>query len=382
MRMQSKKKFVRISTVPSTLNVLLKNQLKFLNSHFEIIALSSFGNDLLEVRNREEVSIKVINFKREISFFQDLKSLLQTFIYFKSIKPEFIQSNTPKASLISMIAGFFAGTKFRIYLVTGLRYETESGFKRRVLIFFEKVTSYFATHIIAESTGVKELLISDNITSKEIEIIGNGNINGIDLVYWDPALFSPEFLKGVKESLNIVDSYVFVFIGRLVGDKGINELVEVFQKLAAESKNKLKLLLVGDYEDTLDSLSLTTKNYILNNKDIVHLTFKEDVRKYLLVSNCLVLPSYREGFSNVSLQAGAMGLPVIITDVNGASDVIQNQVNGIIIKKKNKSELYQTMKNFAENRFQYNSEAIRDIIKIKFSQENYYKELLKYYNKL
>ncbi len=377
-----KKKFIRISTVPSTLNILLKNQLAFLNRYFEVIALSSNGNDLIEVQKREGVKIKAIEFKRQISLFKDLKSLLLLTAYFLKIKPDIIQSNTPKSSLISMISGYFASIKYRIYLVTGLRYESENGFKRNFLIYFEKLTCFFATHIIAESTGVKELLLKDKITSKDIIIIGNGNINGIDLDYWNPKLFEGNELIHLKNELDITNSIVFLFVGRLVGDKGINELVDVFEIISKESNINIKLLLIGDFEDSLDGLLPYTKSLINSNTNIIRLTFQEDIRKYLLVSDCLILPSYREGFSNVTLQAGSMGLPIIITDVNGATDLIQTDINGIIIKKYNKIELYNSMKLFSENKINFNPVKIREIIIERYSQEKFYKKLIEFYNNL
>lgn len=377
-----KKKFIRISTVPSTLNILLKNQLSFLNRYFDVIALSSSGSDLLEVQKREGVKIKAIDFKRQISFLKDLKSLILLTSYFLKVKPEIIQSNTPKSSLISMIAGYIASVKNRIYLVTGLRYESEIGFKRKFLIFFEKLTCLFATHIIAESTGVKELLLKDKITSKDIIIIGNGNINGIDLSYWNPELFDENELFHLKEDLNITNSIVFLFVGRLVGDKGVNELVEVFEIISKESNRNIKLLLIGDFEDSLDSLLSHTKYLIDINANIVRLTFQEDIRKYLLVSDCLILPSYREGFSNVTLQAGSMGLPIIITDVNGATDLVQPGINGLIIKKYNKIDLYNSIKLFTENKIKFEPDKIREIIIERFSQDKFYKKLIEFYNTL
>jgi glycosyltransferase involved in cell wall biosynthesis len=377
-----KKKFIRISTVPSTLNILLKNQLSFLNRYFDVIALSSNGNDLLEVQKREGVKIKAIEFKRQISFLKDLKSLILLTFYFLKVKPDIIQSNTPKSSLISMIAGFIASVKKRIYLVTGLRYESEIGFKRKILIYFEKLTCFFASQIIAESTGVKELLLKDKITNKEIIIIGNGNINGIDLSYWNPELFDKNELIDLKKDLKINNSVVFLFVGRLVGDKGVNELVEVFISISKESNKNIKLLLIGDFEDSLDSLLPHTKYLINSNANIIRLSFQEDIRKYLLVSDCLILPSYREGFSNVSLQAGSMGLPIIITDVNGATDLVQPGINGLIIKKYSKIELYNSIKLFTENKIKLDPDKIREIIIERYSQEKLYNKLIEFYNNL
>ena len=377
--MKARPIYVRVSTVPSTLNVLLENQLRYLNQFYEVHALSSPGAHLDELAVREGVKIKGIVIQREISFWQDLKSFLLIFLYLFQLKPYVIQSNTPKASLLTMIAGYLVGVKNRVYVVTGLRYESEFGFKRRLLINFEKLTCYFATHIIAESKGVKDLLLEDKIANGEIYLIGNGNINGIDLSYWNPDLFFEKQLYQLKKELNITNSIVFLFVGRLVGDKGVNELVDVFNLLSKESKTNVKLLLIGDYEHALDSLMPQTKCLISENVDIIKLPFQKDIRKYFLISDCLVLPSYREGFSNVSLQAGAMGVPIIITDVNGAQDLVRPGVNGLIIRKYDKTELYNSMRLFTEGKIKFDPCKLREIITEKFSQDFFYTKLMEFY---
>ena len=182
--------------------------------------------------------------------------------------------------------------------------------------------------------------------------------------------------------LNIINSVVFIFVGRLVGDKGVNELVEVFEIISKESKKNIKLLLIGDFEDSLDSLLPNTKFLINTNANIIRLSFQEDIRKYLLVSDCLILPSYREGFSNVTLQAGSMGLPIIITDVNGATDLVQPGINGLIIKKYSKIELYNSIKLFTENKIKFDPDKIREIIIEKYSQEKFYEKLIEFYNNI
>ena len=374
-----KKIFIRISTVPVTLNILLKNQLSFLNSFFDVIALSSNGKDLYEVQRREGVKIKAIDFNRNISFFSDIKALLLLTLYFFKVKPDIIQSNTPKSSLISMIAGYAVSVKIRIYLITGLRYESENGFMRKLLIFFEKVTCFFATHIIAESNGVRERLMKDGISRKKIAIIGNGNMNGVDLNFWNPEMIDRNEIIRLKSELKFSNCIVFLFVGRLVGDKGVNELVEVFENLSKEYSSKIRLLLIGDFEDSLDGLLPQTKYRIESNLNITRLAFQSDIRKYFLMSDCLVLPSYREGFSNVTLQAGSMGLPIVMTNVNGASDLILPNVNGFVVEKRNKVELYNVMKLFCEKKLSFDPIKIRGIIVEKFSQKEFYGKLLEFY---
>jgi len=376
-----KKKLFRITTVPETLDNLLKNQLKFLNKYFDVTAISSDSSILRKVEIREGVSVIGINVRREISLFHDLKSLILFIILFTRKKPNIIHSNSPKASLLSMLAGYICNIKHRIYLVTGLRYETASGFKRKILILSEKLTCLFANKILAESIGVKAMLIDNKITKKEIFIIANGNINGIDTDYWNSENIDIKYINKLKKNLLISDgNYVFIYIGRIVKDKGINELVNAFDILSKSFTN-VKLLILGSYEDKLDPISYNSQKIIEKNTCIKVLGFVEDIRPYLFLSNCLVLPSYREGFPNVILQAGAMGIPVIMTPVNGYHEYLRD-INGGLINKNDSNSLYNLMYDHVNNIRIYNTELIRSYVVNKFSQTQFYDQLLEFYNKL
>ena len=147
-----------------------------------------------------------------------------------------------------------------------------------------------------------------------------------------PKLFSINDKEDLKTNLGIKDiDFVFIFVGRIVSDKGINELVEAFDKISLVEEN-IKLLLVGPFEDELDPLQKKTKLLINNNDKIILVGYQNDVRPYFSISNCLVFPSYREGFPNVVMQAGAMKLPSIVSDINGCNEIIENNINGLVIK--------------------------------------------------
>lgn len=372
-----KKVIIRITTVPSSIDILLKGQLKFLSNYYRVIALSSSGPELDIVKNRECVEVKAISMKREISLFHDIFSLFKLIIYFFKIKPYIIHSNTPKSSLISMIAGYFTGVSHRIYNVTGLRFETEKGLKRSILIFMEKLTCIFATHIIAESTGVRQLLKSNNITKKNVSIIANGNINGIDFDYWNKNIYNQNELRKFYNFKP--DSFIFIYVGRITKDKGILELVDSFIEITKTHAN-LILILLGDI-DNQSSLSESHFTKLINLPNILHMGFKSDIREFLKISNCLILPSYREGFPNVILQAGAFGKPVIMTDVCG-SDEYLFPFNGIKIRKKSSTDLLNSMKDMIINYNKYDSDEISLFVKNRFSQEYIHSKLLDFYNTL
>ena len=185
-----KPKLFRIATVPMSLNLLLKGQLRFLNDHFEVTAISGAGKDLDIVAEREGVKIHPIEMHRPISFIQDITSLWQLYKYFKKEKPDIIHSITPKAGLLSMMAGKLAGVPIRMHTFTGLIFPYKNGYMKRTLIIMDRILCRCATHVYPEGKGVKEDLQRHNITNKPLKIIANGNVNGVDLDYYHPEAIS------------------------------------------------------------------------------------------------------------------------------------------------------------------------------------------------
>ncbi len=334
-------KLVRISTVPMSLNVLLKGQLKFLNSYFRVIAISGSGKDLDEIRSREKVNVYAIAMEREISPIRDFVSLVRLYLYFKCEKPRIIHSITPKAGLLAMLAGKLARVPIRIHTFTGLIFPSKRGLMQRLLIAMDRLLCWSATHIYPEGEGVKKDLISYQITDKPLRVLANGNVNGIDTLHFSPAQVQNDQKMQLRQELGVLpDDFVFVFVGRLVGDKGINELVSAFSE---SDIPKAKLLLVGGEERDLDPLKAETITEMERNPNIISVGFQKDVRPYLAISHCLAFPSYREGFPNVVMQAGAMALPSIVSDINGCNEIVIEGENGLIVPAKNQSELKKAM---------------------------------------
>jgi glycosyltransferase involved in cell wall biosynthesis len=268
---------------------------------------------------------------------------------FRKEKPEIVHSITPKAGLLTMIAGKLAGVPLRIHTFTGLIFPSKRGLLKQLLIAMDRVLCYCATHIYPEGAGVRNDLIQYKITSKPLKVIANGNVNGIDTDYFSKEQVFVSEQERLKKELGIVeDDFVFVFMGRLVGDKGINELISAFKAISAK-KQGVKLLLVGPEEPELDPLSPETIREIQQNRAIMAVGFQKDVRPYFAMSDALVFPSYREGFPNVVMQAGAMGLPSIVTNINGCNEIIIEGENGTIIPVKNTDALYESIKIMIED---------------------------------
>lgn len=378
-----KPKLFRISTVPMSLNLLLKGQLKFLNEHFEVTAISGKGRDLDIVEQREGVKVQPVEMQREISLIKDLKSLGYLYHYFRKEKPDIIHSITPKAGLLSMVAGKLAGVPVRMHTFTGLIFPHKSGGVKNLLIVMDRLLCRAATHVYPEGEGVRKDLLHYKITSKPLKIIANGNVNGVDLDYFQPDVFSREEINNFKKELGIAEGdFVFLFVGRLVIDKGLRELVNAFDEIS-KTHHHVKLLLVGPNENAHHPKKRKMLHMMHQNKNIIKVGYQEEVRKYFAMSHVFVLPSYREGFPNAVLQAGAMGLPSIVSDISGCNEIIEHEVNGLLVPKKNYRELQKAMEkilvtpNFLES-LQKNA---RNRVAESFDKSLVWKELKKEYEK-
>lgn len=381
---ENKPKLIRTSTIAISLDYLLKGQLEFLNNHYDVLAASGTDAHLENVVLREGVRVVNIPMQRTISPIKDLVTLWKLYRLFCNEKPKIVHSITPKAGLLSMTAAYFARVPIRIHTFTGLIFPSKTGIFQSLLILMDKFLCYFATNIYPEGEGVKKDLISYRITNKPLKIIANGNVNGIDTNYFDSGLFNNEKKILLRNNLGInANDFVFIFVGRLVGDKGINELVAAFKKLQNTSSLsfQLTLILVGPLELILDPLKPKTLEEINNNKNIISVGFKSDVRPYFSISNVLVFPSYREGFPNVVLQAGAMGLPCIVTDINGCNEIIEEGKNGWIIPVKDENAILNSMRNciLDRNKTTIKKSNIRNIIKKKYQQQLVWNAILTEY---
>jgi glycosyltransferase involved in cell wall biosynthesis len=275
-----------------------------------------------------------------------------------------------------------AGVPVRIHTFTGLIFPSKKGVLQQLLIAMDRLLCWAATTVIPEGNGVKNDLITYKITSKSLVVLANGNVNGIDTHYFSPEVIPAKEKENLRKALQLEPSdFVYVFVGRLVGDKGINELVAAFKNL---SNANVKLLLVGPYEKELDALKAATLQEIEQNKNILTVGFQQDVRAYFAISDALIFPSYREGFPNVVMQAGAMGLPSIVTNINGCNEIITEGVNGTIIPVKDAEAIYIAMKKMINevdfrSHLQYNA---RQIIVSRYEQKVVWEAILAEYKSI
>ncbi|WP_285060288.1 glycosyltransferase family 4 protein [Pedobacter ginsengisoli] len=378
-----KSKLVRITTIPISLEKLLENQLRFMDQYFEVIAVSSDRKGLEKVGSKEGVRTFCVELTRKITPLADLRALVQLYRFLKKEKPLIVHTHTPKAGTIGMIAAKLAGIKHRFHTVAGLPLLEARGVKRLLLDLVEKITYACASAVYPNSLGLKKIIIEKKLSSEKIlKVIGDGSSNGIDTELFKRCPDLDEKAKALKDSLGLSDiDFVFIFIGRLVRDKGIEELVRAFAKLSNTNPNA-KLLLVGSEERDLDPLSQECLNEISSNKSILTVGYQSDVRPYLSLSKALVFPSYREGFPNVPMQAGCFDLPSIVTDINGCNEIVINNINGIVIQVKNSDAIYAAMEKLLlnENFYQLMASKARNMIVDRYEQTRLWSLLLKEYD--
>ena len=331
----NKNKIIRSVTVPQSLDFCREMMIKMRAMGYDMVAVTSPGPELDELRDVDGFHCVAVPMERHISVVNDLKSLIRMIGVFRKEKPQVVHSMTPKAGMICMVAAWLTHVPVRIHTFTGLVWPTATGMKRKLLMMTDWLTCACATHVIPEGQGVLNDLKNGGITKKPMKVLGYGNVKGVDMERFSPARFA------VTKN---PDVFTFVFVGRIVSDKGINELVEAFVKLHDKYKNA-RLVLVGNYEHNLDPVSDKTRQLIDTNDGIEACGAKygDDLLQMYVDADCFVMPSYREGFPNTVLEAGAMGLPSIVTDINGSREIIENEKNGLIVPSKNADALYAAM---------------------------------------
>lgn len=337
------KKLIRITTVPLSLDKLLEGQLRYMTAHYEVVGVSSEASYLERVAKREGVRYHPVSMTRKITPFQDLKAVYQLYRFFRKEKPFIVHTHTPKAGLVGMLAARLAGVPHRLHTVAGLPLLEASGIKRLILNAVERLTAFCATKVYPNSKALCQIMIQERLApAQKLSVIGAGSSNGIATAYFSRAHFSAETLTELRETIGLSSAFVFVFVGRLVADKGIHELVAAFQALH-EKGIACQLLLVGPLEPELDPLQAATLEVITEHPHIFTTGYQNDVRPYFALADALVFPSYREGFPNVVLQAGAMELPSIVSDINGCNEIIEHGVNGLIVPVKSVQPLFEAM---------------------------------------
>jgi len=353
-------KLLRITTVPISLHLLLAGQFRFMRENgYDVFTVSAAGKEVDEVV-KEGVTHVAIPFTRKITPWQDMRCLFQLVRVIRNERPDIIHTHTPKAGLIGMLAARICNVPVRMHTVAGLPLMEASGIRRRILEFTEAITYACATNVYPNSSGLKRFIEKQfGIGAPKLKVIARGSSNGIDTGYFKSTeALHAESLSIRKQFMLASDDIVFCFIGRVVRDKGIVELVHAFQAVRQARSIPVsdndrhggvrpgagtKLMIVGHFEEDLDPLPADVMRFLNDDPDVVLTGFQRDIRPWLLASNTFVFPSYREGFPNVVMQASLLQVPSIVSDINGCNELITGNETGLIVPPKNTRALADAM---------------------------------------
>ena len=374
-------KVVFSSTVAISLAQFCKGAMRDMSSNYEVIAISSPDEFSADLDAMDEVRYIPIEMARRISPFSDLRSLVRLVAVLRSERPKMIHSITPKAGLLCMMAAWIARVPVRVHTFTGLVFPTSQGVKRRLLMLTDSITCRCATHIICEGHGVLHDLSSFGITRKPLRVLGHGNLRGVDMEKFSRR---PE-VEVIAKKIRRKDVFTFLYMGRIVRDKGINELCAAFERLHSEIGG-IRLLMVGWTEDDLDPVSETASRMIATHPAVETVDFQtgDSLVAYYAASDCYVLPSYREGFPNTVIEAGAMGLPSVVTDVNGSREIVVEGENGTIVPPHDTDALYAAMKRIVTDKEAYAHMAsnARRMVGERFEQGYVRRCLMQFYSEI
>jgi glycosyltransferase involved in cell wall biosynthesis len=367
------------------MKVLLKGQVRFMKQNgFETTMISSNGAEVPALKEQEGALHIIVPFTRSISPFKDLFCLIKLTRILKKLKPDIVHTHTPKAGLIGMWAAWLSRVPVRLHTIAGLPWMETKGLMKTLLKNVERLTAWPAQQVYPNSYVQQRYLQQEKIANGKLKVLGNGSSNGIDLHHFALSDSIKQEAAELRAAENVKpEDWIWIFIGRIVNDKGIRELLEAFQKIHAAFPGD-RLWLLGTEEPELDPLDEYHKKILHEHPGIRAWGFINDVRPFLAASQVLAFPSYREGFPNVPLQAGLMGCALILSDINGCNEIVDNNKNGILIEPKNADALFAAMNDLRLNpatRTEY-SRSISEKISGNYDQQKLWNTILAEYKSM
>lgn len=339
-------KVARVSTVAFFVETQLRQQIKTIAQHgADVTVISTDTNLKNSIAGTEYISV---NISRKVDIKRDFLTLLELIKLFKTRRFDIVHSTTPKAGLLCCLAAFIVRVPVRLHTFTGQPWVDFKGLKRKLFLWIDKLICTLNTRCYADSESQKQFLVANNVcTEDSLSVLGFGSLAGVDLNRFNKDRFSLNEIMALRKKLQIPPSaFVFLFVGRVCVDKGIRELIEAYKQLENLEKN-IYLLLVGPQEMDLGDVLDKCNNQLITQIKLAGPSDKPE--KFMAVSDVLVLPSYREGFGTVVIEAAAMGLPCIGSDVYGLSDAIINNESGMLIPVKDVNALSIAMSHLADN---------------------------------
>ena len=381
-------RLLRITTIPLSLHLLITGQMRYMREKgFDVLTASADGPEREAVMQAEGCPHHIVPMTRAITPLQDLRCLWQLIRLFRRERPDIVHSHTPKAGLLAMLAARITGVPVRLHTVAGLPLMTAHGFKRRLLAWIERLTYACAGQVWPNSRSLYTYIKQEQLApERKLFIVGHGSSNGIDLQRWSPEALEPKRLAAVKEQIRYNPEAIYLLaVGRVVRDKGISELLAAFQELL-RSYPSLRLLLAGplERERPEEALPPNLLETIDRHPGIIHIPWAEAPEYLLALSDLFVHASYREGFPNVVLQAGAMGCPIVCSDIPGNIDIVSDGQTGLHFRVRDAghlaSQLCYALENTAD--MQAMATRLRQEIEQYYAREAVQEEIYKRYVEL
>ncbi|MDB9494345.1 glycosyltransferase [Spirulina major CS-329] len=348
------KKLKRICIVTSselTLKVFLAAQVRKIQQSYEVTIVVNTDNSKLLEELGIRAELKPVSIQRQISFISDLKALCILIQFFQTQKFDLVHSISPKAGLLTMLAGFLTRVPSRIHTFTGQVWVTKKGVSRWMLKFFDKVISFCATHLLADSLSQREFLLKNNIVSfHKSYVLGKGSICGVDINKFSP---NSSVRNSLRQNFNIDNNaIVFLFIGRINHDKGILDLHKAFVRNLINDEKDIHLLLVGpDEENLMPQIFHESESIISASSKLHYVGYTDTPEQYMATADILCLPSYREGFGNVIIEAASVGLPALASRIYGITDAVVDGETGLLHEAGNIQDITDKM-SFLLNNFE------------------------------
>ncbi len=372
-------------TSPMTADFLLRGQLNYMREQgFRVTLIASPSDELNQVAIREGVEVIALRMKRLPSPFDDLSATIRLIGLLRKLRPDIINYSTPKAALLASIASWIVRIPHRVYVLRGLRVEGMAGLKRKVFLYVESIPAWCATSVICNSISLrKEATRLGVISEAKSKVLGNGSSNGVDCSQFRINEAISEEANTLREQLGIATHDVVIgFMGRMVRDKGVVELLQAFDQLTNRYPH-VHLVMVGPRE-VGDDLGEEVWKKMEVQRRVTWLGQRNETRPIYAMFDLLVLPTYREGLPNVALEAAAMGLPVVTTRVTGAKDAVIDGQTGTLVESRNAEELAQAIEKYlvCEDLRETHGEAGKSWVRDRFRSEVVWKRLADEYRSM
>ncbi len=357
---------MHVATVPQSLNFLRAQIGHVRQRDFEVHVIASPGGSLVRFAAEQQVAAHAVPMPRRITPLRDLWTVGRLWRLFRRLRPDIVHGHTPKGGLLAMIAARLSGVPVRLYHIHGLPLMTAMGPRRRLLRWTEKIACTFAGQVLCVSPSVRAAAIAEGLCpADKVRVLLNGSIDGVDADKFDPERLPPQTRPQVRQQYGIPEQAIVIgFVGRIVRDKGLIELMQAWQTIRADFADA-HLLVVGEAEPQ-DPLPPETEARLRQDPRVHLAGVVRDMPPMYAAMDFIVLPTYREGFPVVPLEAAAMGLPVIATRIPGCIDAIEDGVTGTLVPPRDAEALAEAMRGYlldAERRRQQGRNGRRRVLR-------------------